>query len=322
MPMKAKTLGEKVREARKELHLTQSALCGDFMTRNMLSRIETGDINPSLETLRFLSARLGVPAGYLLSDTEDLSAYRRPARMEELRALYRARDWEGARDLAANEALDGDETGLILCECAVRLGMDAYRAGRWDEASAFFEEAMSCSEHTGYHTELLLAEAVFYQGLITAMKGGGTDAFRESCRRFFRGIPFMERYLLAQVIGMADGGAWEQAERFLCVCPLREPAYRTLADVWILAAKGNAAEALPSMLSLLETGAFADDPGLLLSCMEKTEVLAAAADDYRTAYQYAKKRELLAKKLGAAAAPFPADQPSPKETDKKPLGSE
>ena len=320
--MKAKTLGEKVREARRELHLTQSALCGDYMTRNMLSRIETGDINPSLETLRFLSERLGVPAGYLLSDTRDLAAYRRPARMEELRALYRAGDWEEAKALAGKESLDGDEAYLILCECAVRLGMTAYREGKTEEASSLFEEAISCAERTGYHTELLLAEAVFYRGIIADMNGGSTEAYRESCRRFFRGIPFAERYLLGQVIDRAENGEPEQAERFLDVCPLQEPAYRTLAEVWILAAKGNADAALPLISTLLEAGAFADDPGLLLSCMAKTEALAAAADDYKTAYQYAKKREQLAKKLGAAVPPSDAARTSPTVTDKAPVPDE
>ena len=37
-------LGEKLRLARLEAGLSQRALCGDEITRNMLSRIENGEI--------------------------------------------------------------------------------------------------------------------------------------------------------------------------------------------------------------------------------------------------------------------------------------
>ena len=45
-------LGEKIRRRRAELGMTQSALCGETVTRNMLSQIESGKAGVSLDRAR------------------------------------------------------------------------------------------------------------------------------------------------------------------------------------------------------------------------------------------------------------------------------
>lgn len=62
-------LGEKLRQARLEAGLSQRELCGDAITRNMLSQIENGAVSPSIATLRHLARRLGRPMGYFLDET-------------------------------------------------------------------------------------------------------------------------------------------------------------------------------------------------------------------------------------------------------------
>jgi transcriptional regulator with XRE-family HTH domain len=52
-------LGEKLRQARLEAGLSQRQLCGEEITRNMLSLIENGSAKPSMKTLQYLAARLG-----------------------------------------------------------------------------------------------------------------------------------------------------------------------------------------------------------------------------------------------------------------------
>ena len=59
-------LGQRLRQARQEAGLTQKALCGDEITRNMLSQIENGSARPSMETMRFLAQRLGKPVSWFL----------------------------------------------------------------------------------------------------------------------------------------------------------------------------------------------------------------------------------------------------------------
>ena len=54
-------LGEKLRCARLEAGMTQRQLCGEMITRNMLSQIENGKATPSTKTLRYLAQMLGKP---------------------------------------------------------------------------------------------------------------------------------------------------------------------------------------------------------------------------------------------------------------------
>lgn len=66
-------LGEKLKQARIEAGLSQRQLCGDMITRNMLSRVENGFAKPSMETLRYLAAQLGKPVSYFLDEEALLS---------------------------------------------------------------------------------------------------------------------------------------------------------------------------------------------------------------------------------------------------------
>ncbi len=61
-------LGEKILLARQEAGLSQRQLCGEEITRNMLSQIEHGTARPSMKTLRYLAGRLGKPVGYFLDE--------------------------------------------------------------------------------------------------------------------------------------------------------------------------------------------------------------------------------------------------------------
>lgn len=79
-------LGERIKEARLEAGLTQRALCGDVITRNMLSQIENGIAKPSMSTLQYLAGRLGKPVGYFWEEQSVLSP--NTTLMERARAAY------------------------------------------------------------------------------------------------------------------------------------------------------------------------------------------------------------------------------------------
>ena len=64
-------IGTKIKELRTAKCMTQSQLAGDYMTRNMLSRIENGAVKPSLSTTVYISERLKVPVGYILTEVDD-----------------------------------------------------------------------------------------------------------------------------------------------------------------------------------------------------------------------------------------------------------
>ena len=61
-------LGEKIRQARLDAGLSQRQLCGEEITRNMLSLIEHGTARPSMKTLRMFAQRLGKPISYFLEE--------------------------------------------------------------------------------------------------------------------------------------------------------------------------------------------------------------------------------------------------------------
>lgn len=63
-------LGEKILKARLAAGLSQRQLCGQEITRNMLSQIEHGTAQPSMTTLKYLAARLEKPVSYFLDEEE------------------------------------------------------------------------------------------------------------------------------------------------------------------------------------------------------------------------------------------------------------
>ena len=96
-------LGEKIRFARLEAGFSQRQLCGEEITRNMLSLIENGSAKPSMKTLRYLARQLDKPLSWFLEeDAEDHTAA-----LESLSLLCRARQAlaEG-RDVYAAELLE------------------------------------------------------------------------------------------------------------------------------------------------------------------------------------------------------------------------
>ena len=113
-------LGEKLRLARTEAALSQRQLCEGIITRNMLSQIEHGTANPSMETLKQLAARLGKPVSFFLEETAVLSPNQ--TLMARARALYDAGDYSRAASTleeyrAPDEIFDRERALLetLLC---------------------------------------------------------------------------------------------------------------------------------------------------------------------------------------------------------------
>ena len=52
------TLGQKIKNARKSKRITQDRLAKGKITRNMISRIESGKANPSLETIKHIAKEI------------------------------------------------------------------------------------------------------------------------------------------------------------------------------------------------------------------------------------------------------------------------
>ena len=87
-------LGEKIKNARISKKITQSALAGDKITRNMLSQIENGKATPSLETLSYIAGELNLPIAYFFSENDDEYFYEKKALINDIYgAAYDVRDF-------------------------------------------------------------------------------------------------------------------------------------------------------------------------------------------------------------------------------------
>lgn len=90
-------LGEKLRATRLEAGLTQRQLCGEEITRNMLSQIENGSAKPSMKTLQYLAARLGKSVSYFLEEEAVLSPNQQV--MADARRYYDGRHFAEAMEV-------------------------------------------------------------------------------------------------------------------------------------------------------------------------------------------------------------------------------
>ena len=115
-------LGEKIKRARKAGRITQSQLAAGKLTRNMISRIETGTANPSLDTIRYLAKRLSLPVSYLLSEDDDLLFYEKKEKMASIYTAYKSKDHSYCIEkIDSLSALD-DELAYILSSALLERG--------------------------------------------------------------------------------------------------------------------------------------------------------------------------------------------------------
>ena len=146
-------IGSKVKQLRTEKLMTQSELAGTEITRNMLSRIENGAALPSLGTVVYLAKRLGVPAGYLLSEGEEEFIYNKISVMKNIRRAYTDGDFELCRDICLSVFNEFDnELELILTDCCLGVAESSMKQGKLHKARDFLDEAIVHSANTMFNT--------------------------------------------------------------------------------------------------------------------------------------------------------------------------
>ncbi|MBD5114591.1 MAG: helix-turn-helix transcriptional regulator [Ruminococcaceae bacterium] len=116
--MNRSELGKRIKEARLAKKMTQSDVAGDFITRNMLSQIESGAANPSLKTLEYLTSVLDIPIQVLLPDSKEAE------KEEEENSLY--------EQLLEMKQLFSEEKYSLTLEAAEKL----FDTDLYDEAYA------------------------------------------------------------------------------------------------------------------------------------------------------------------------------------------
>lgn len=136
-------LGQKLRQARLEAGLSQRQLCGNEITRNMLSQIENGAARPSMDTLAYLAGRLGKTVSYFLEESAVTSPNLRC--MEKARQCRRAGDAGGVLaalgDYRGPDPVFDQEMGLLALLSRLELAQQAAEEGRLPYARQLLQEA-------------------------------------------------------------------------------------------------------------------------------------------------------------------------------------
>lgn len=258
------TLGEKLRQARLEAGLSQRQLCGDEITRNMLSQIEHDTARPSMDTLRYLAGRLEKSLGYFLdeegAELPNLGAIRR-ARVawaeENWREVIRAlEDYRGP-----DAAFDPEKEML---QALGHLGMA--RNALEENRRLYALELLARVEPKGY-----LAEELERRKLLLLARAGGIVSAEL--------LPSLDEELRVRAAGALEKGGAERAAALLDAAEDQEdPGWRML--------RGRACMALGEYAKAAECLEGAEDPGRLALL----EVCYREMGDFRKAYEYACQR--------------------------------
>ena len=252
------SLGEKLRQARLEAGLSQRALCGEEITRNMLSRIENGAAQPSMRTLQYLADRLGKPLSFFLEEQSVVSSNQQT--MASARQLYDLGQFDQA--MAALEAfLEPDpvyDREKALLTVLIRLGLAERAMGQRKEryARELLENTdtrgVYCSEALNRQRILLLGRLGGRQPLCSQLpsldeelKLRAVEAIRQGdVRRCTHLLESMQRrdtpeWMLLRGKAHLAEGAYQDAVQCLQpaeeafpaeVIPMLETCYKELGD--------------------------------------------------------------------------------------------
>ena len=159
------TLGQKIKAARLERGMTQKELVGDYITRNMLSKIENDSATPSVRTLEYLARALDLPTSYFLSDAA-VSDGTAPDGLDEARSAFRACRWLDC--LAALEAdkkaASTDEGYLLHAYAGTYAAQEALKQGQVSAARELAETAQYYNQEGMYSAPHLTCQLALILG--------------------------------------------------------------------------------------------------------------------------------------------------------------
>lgn len=257
-------LGQRLKEARLASGLSQRQLCGDTITRNMLSQIENGSARPSMDTLRYLAGRLNKPVSYFLEEAPVASPNRQ--RLLDARTAFAqgdaARVLELLEDYQGPDALFDEERGLLEKLSYMELARQAIRQQRLPYARQLLEKAEEIS--TMYPAQELQRQFLLYEA-------GAVEK-----------LPNMDNMLLVMASAAVAAGDTGRAKALLEGAEDKSSAqWRRLKGLSCFAA-GEYAAAAQLLLSVEE--AYPKE------VLPKLEVCFRELGDYRQAYAYACKQ--------------------------------
>ena len=261
-------LGTRLKQARLDAGLSQRQLCGDVITRNMLSQIENGSARPSMETLRYLAAQLGKPISFFLDEAPEIP--RNQAVLLQARQESGNRVLELLEEYQTPDPVFDPERYLLEALTCLDLAQEAIGQKKQVYALTLLERAQAAGEKTPYYTQTLRRRKLLLQFQ------AGVDAQSLAVR-----LPDLESELLLRAQAALDGADPEKAAAFLEAATTREPYWYYLRGeaFFANAQYGQAAESYLQAENWLPQKVYA-----------RLEQCYKALGDYKNAYEYACKQ--------------------------------
>lgn len=220
-------LGQRLRQARLEAGLSQRQLCGEEITRNMLSQIENGGARPSMHTLQYLAGRLGKPLSWFLEEGVSPNA----SALEQVRSAYAQGQNRSALELLSQcprEEVD-PERYLLEALCRLRLARQALDQGKHVYAQTLLEETAQMGARTMYYTPELERQRLLLSYRADPSRAVELSAQlpQEQWERLLRGHSALLDKRPEQCLQELEGLTWEHPQRhMLCAkAYIMEKAY-------------------------------------------------------------------------------------------------
>lgn len=149
-------LGKKIKEARLAKKMTQSEVVGNFITRNMLSQIESGNAMPSLKTLKYLSEVLDLPD--LILKDESPPAY---TQLQDAKGLLKEEKYQELIEKYSTYPQEFiDEFSAILALACLGFAKQLISAGELPDAASILKNSIFFSSKGLYANSSLKTESI------------------------------------------------------------------------------------------------------------------------------------------------------------------
>ena len=143
--MNRSELGKKIKEARLAKKMTQTEVVGNFITRNMLSQIESGVATPSLNTLEYLAGVLDIPVQTLIPDSREAQAETESDadKLCEAKQLFRDGEYDRCSQIAQtlDNSIFSDEAAALDARCRLNMAIQAEKDGDYGKAAYLAQQA-------------------------------------------------------------------------------------------------------------------------------------------------------------------------------------
>lgn len=285
------TLGEKIKAARLERNMTQKDVVGDYITRNMLSKIENGSATPSVKTLEYLAGALGLPAGYFMS--ESMGDELTPGAVCSARRLFAQEEYEGCLTLLEELEGDGgyrDEVSLLLARAKIALAKKAMADGRYETSIRLAREAIAHNDETIYQSAAFRTEALLFVARCTMELGGDFEQALDEYQAAYQDQGLGEFYRLTMAEYYITQGKPENAKQEMDsiarLSDATKPAYLMLQGQVDI--QNNQYQKAVRQLEQAEELARATGSNYFMSGLyAMLEECYREMDDYKKAYHYA-----------------------------------